>query len=226
MGYCFFNNVAIAAQHALDAHGVKRVAILDWDVHHGNGTHASFDGRDDVLFISSHQYKLFPGTGHFSRQGRGRGLGHTLSLPIAHDATDEELFWLYRRLALPVLESFRPNLMLVSAGFDAHELDHTSEQRISSDGFGRLMALLCDAADRLCQGRLVVVLEGGYSLEGLSSSLHSVIAAARDPRPWLAEPPGGPSTHLALTLNSLARVHQSRWPCLRVDTAHLSERVG
>ncbi len=214
MGYCFFNNVAIAAQHSIDAHGLRRVAIVDWDVHHGNGTHACFDGRDDVLFASTHQYKLFPGTGHYSRQGRGRGLGYTLSLPLSHDAGDEDILWLYRSLVLPVLESFRPELLLISAGFDAHELDRTAEQRITSQGFGRLGALLFDAADRLCDGRAVVVLEGGYSLPGLASGLECTLEAARDPEPILRRALPPPHPHLEMTIDSLKRVHRPYWGCL------------
>jgi acetoin utilization deacetylase AcuC-like enzyme len=168
MGFCFFNNVAIAAQHAIDRHGCRRVAIVDWDVHHG--TQRSFEGRDDVLFISSHQAKLFPGTGHHREQGRGRGRGYTLNLPLAQDASDGELLALHRELTLPVLQAFAPELLLISAGFDAHERDRTSQQTISSRGFGQLGAMLFDAADRLCHGRSVVVLEGGYDLARSSSA--------------------------------------------------------
>ena len=214
MGFCFLNNVAIAAQHAIDRHGCRRVAIVDWDVHHGNGTQRSFEGRDDVLFISSHQAKLFPGTGHHREQGRGRGRGFTLNLPLAQDATDDELLGLHRELTLPVLEAFAPDLLLVSAGFDAHERDRTSQQTISSRGFGQLGALLFDAADRLCQGRSVIVLEGGYDLQALEASLVQVLEAAIDPRPWLVPGAAPARGKLRWTIDALADLHARYWPVL------------
>jgi acetoin utilization deacetylase AcuC-like enzyme len=214
MGFCFLNNVAIAAQHAIDRYGCQRVAIVDWDVHHGNGTQRTFEGRSDVLFISSHQAKLFPGTGRHQDRGRGRGLGYTLNLPLSLDATDAELLGLHRSLTLPVLETFAPELLLISAGFDAHERDRTSAQTITSRGFGQLAALLFDAADRLCQGRSVVVLEGGYDLEALESSLVQVLEAALDPRPWLETEAAAPRGKLRWTLDALTDLHASHWPLL------------
>lgn len=215
MGYCFFNNIAIAAQHAIDAHGCQRVAIIDWDVHHGNGTQRSFEGRSDVLVLSSHQIKLYPGTGQHRDQGRGEGLGYTLNLPLAHEAADEELLALHRHITLPILESFKPELILISAGFDAHERDTTAEQRVSSEGFGRLAALLIDAADRLCMGRTVLVLEGGYDLDALRTSVVAVLEAALDPQHWLAKPSPQPGGKLALVLDSLIELHSPNWPALR-----------
>ena len=213
MGFCLLNNVAIAAQHAR-ARGVERVAVIDWDVHHGNGTQRAFEGRNDVLFVSSHQYRLFPGSGHYAERGRGPGLGFTLNLPLSSEATDEELLWLHRRLTLPVLASFAPDLLLISAGFDAHESDETAGQRITARGFGRLAALLFDAADRLCQGRTALVLEGGYHLGGLTDSLVAVLEAALDPAEFLADPLPPPAGVLEALLDRLAAHHAVSWPGL------------
>jgi acetoin utilization deacetylase AcuC-like enzyme len=215
MGSCFFNNIAIAAQHAIDAHGCQRVALVDWDVHHGNGTQRSFEGRSDVLVVSSHQVKLYPGTGHHHEQGRGAGLGHTLNLPLPHEATDEDLIALHRHLTVPILESFKPELILISAGFDAHERDGTAEQRVTSEGFGRLAGLLIDAADRVCMGRVVLVLEGGYDLDALRTSLVAVLEAALEPQRWLAKPSPQPAGKLALVLDGLIELHAHHWPLLR-----------
>jgi acetoin utilization deacetylase AcuC-like enzyme len=212
MGYCFFNNIAVAAQHALDAYGLTRVAIVDWDVHHGNGTQRAFEGRRDVLFVSSHQVKLFPGTGDHRSRGRGAGLGYTLNLPLPHEARDEDLIGLHRHITLPVLEAFAPQLLLISAGFDAHERDYTADQAITSHGFAELGALLFDAADRLCAGRTVLVLEGGYDLTGLRDSIATVLEAALDPRPLLGH--RAPSGKLELVINALAELHASAWPVL------------
>jgi acetoin utilization deacetylase AcuC-like enzyme len=213
MGFCFFNNVAVAAQHAIDRHGV-RIAIVDWDVHHGNGTQRAFEGRSDVLFVSSHQVKLFPGTGHHREHGRGRGRGYTLNLPLAHEATDEDLIGLHRYITLPVLDAFAPDLLLISAGFDAHRSDRTADQQVSSAGFGRLAALLFDAADRHCKGRTVLVLEGGYDLKALEESIVCVLQAALEPSRWLETEPPRPRGKLALVIDALAELHGAFWPTL------------
>ena len=214
MGYCFFNSVAIAAQHAIDAHRCRRVAIVDWDVHHGNGTQRSFETRSDVLFVSSHQYKLFPGSGHYSEQGRGPGKGFTLNLPIGFEATDDELLRLHRSITVPVLEAYAPDLLLVSAGFDAHEDDATAAQRVTARGFGRLAAVLFDAADRVCSGRTVLVLEGGYDLGGLTDSVAAVLEAAIDPAPFLSDAASPPSPTASALLEALVRVHAVSWPSI------------
>jgi acetoin utilization deacetylase AcuC-like enzyme len=213
MGFCFFNNIAIAAQHALDAHGLSRIAIVDWDVHHGNGTQRAFENRSDVLFVSSHQVKLFPGTGQHREQGRGRGRGFTLNLPLSHEASDEELIALHRHITLPVLARFAPELVMISAGFDAHEKDPSAGQRVTSEGFARLAALLFDTADQTCAGRVVLVLEGGYDLEALRESIVNVLHAALDPGPWRVAAPT-PRGKLELVIQALAALHAPYWPVL------------
>jgi acetoin utilization deacetylase AcuC-like enzyme len=215
MGFCFFNNIAIAAQHAIDTHGCTKLAIVDWDVHHGNGTQRAFEGRRDVLFVSSHQVKLYPGTGQHRERGRGEGLGYTLNLPLPHEATDDDLIGLHRHVTLPVLHEFRPELLLISAGFDAHERDRTADQRVSSEGFGRLAALLFDAADQLCEGRTVLVLEGGYDRVGLQTSITSVLEAAIAPEPWLPAAAAPPQGKLRLVVDALSALHADRWAALR-----------
>jgi len=219
MGFCFFNSIAIAAQHAIDSFGCQRLAIVDWDVHHGNGTQRAFEGRRDVLFVSSHQVKLFPGTGQHRERGRGAGLGYTLNLPLPHEATDQDLIGLHRHITLPVLREFQPELILLSAGFDAHERDRTAAQQISSDGFARLAALFFDAADQLCQGRSVLVLEGGYDRVGLETSIARVLEAALDPAPWLDGAASAPAGKLRLVIDALAELFADRWPVLAARRA-------
>ena len=174
MGFCFFNNIAIAAAHAR-ARGLSRVAIVDLDVHHGNGTQWSFYDDPAVLFISSHQYPYYPGTGAASDIGKGSGAGFTVNLPLSAGATDADYEVAYTRIALPVLRQFRPELVLVSAGFDAHMDDPLAGMRLTSDYFGRLMRAIASVADTTGQGRLVAVTEGGYDLAGLAASLRASI---------------------------------------------------
>jgi acetoin utilization deacetylase AcuC-like enzyme len=176
MGFCFFNNIAVAAAHAR-ARGLARVAIVDFDVHHGNGTQWSFYNDPSVLFVSSHQYPYYPGTGAAADIGSEAGKGFTVNLPIAAGATDADFERAYTKIAFPILRKFRPELMLVSAGFDAHLDDPLGGMRVTSSYFGRLTAALLKIADECCQGRLVAVTEGGYNLTALAESLRMTIAA-------------------------------------------------
>jgi acetoin utilization deacetylase AcuC-like enzyme len=176
MGFCFFNSIAIGAAHAR-AQGLARVAIVDFDVHHGNGTQWSFYGDPAVLFVSSHQYPYYPGTGAAGDIGNGAGTGFTVNLPLSAGATDADYEIAYTRLALPLLLQFRPELVLISAGFDAHMDDPLAGMRLTSGYFGRLTRAIADAADATAQGRIVAVTEGGYDLVGLATSLRASIGA-------------------------------------------------
>jgi acetoin utilization deacetylase AcuC-like enzyme len=174
MGFCLYNNVAVGAAYARQR-GCARVAIVDYDVHHGNGTQRAFYEDPSVLFISSHQYPYYPGTGAAHETGRGAGLGWTLNLPLDAGARDADVLGRYQREAMPALEAFKPDLLLVSAGFDADERDPLGGCRMTTAGFRALSGLLVGAADRLCQGRVVFVTEGGYDLTALREGLQAVI---------------------------------------------------
>jgi acetoin utilization deacetylase AcuC-like enzyme len=176
MGFCFFNSIAIAAARAR-ARGLARVAIVDYDVHHGNGTQWSFYDDPSVLFISSHQYPFYPGTGAAGDTGRDTGKGFTINLPMAAGATDADFERVYTKVALPVLSRFRPELILISAGFDAHMDDPLGGMRLTAPYFGRLTAAIVKVAEEYCQGRVVAVTEGGYDLAGLAESLGATIRA-------------------------------------------------
>jgi acetoin utilization deacetylase AcuC-like enzyme len=173
MGFCFFNNIAIAASHAVAAHGCERVLVVDWDVHHGNGTQRAFFGRRDVLFWSSHRYPFYPGTGAAEELGAGAGEGYTLNLPLPGGTTDGDYVAFYRDLLVPVAEAYRPDLVLVSAGFDAHRADPLGGMGVTEGGFAALCTLVKGIADRHSDGRMALVLEGGYDLAGLSRSVHA-----------------------------------------------------
>ena len=178
MGFCLFNTIAVAAAHAR-AQGLTRVAILDYDVHHGNGTQWSFYGDPAVLFVSSHQYPYYPGTGGANEIGSGTGAGFTVNLPLAAGAADADYEYLYAQIAWPILRQFRPELILLSAGFDAYQDDPLGGMRVTAEGFERLTAALVEVARQTCRGRVVAVVEGGYDLDGLGHCLRAAIRALR-----------------------------------------------
>jgi acetoin utilization deacetylase AcuC-like enzyme len=169
MGFCYFNNVAVAAAEAL-ARGVARVLIVDFDVHHGNGTQEIFYPDPRVLYVSSHQFPFYPGTGMQLEQGAGPGRGFTVNLPMPAGSDDADYLRVYREIVLPLARAFDPELVLASAGFDAFGGDPLAGMRLTADGYGALAGVCLEAAAGAASGRAVFALEGGYDLEGLASS--------------------------------------------------------
>ncbi len=215
MGFCFFNNIAVAARHATAVYGLRRVAIVDYDVHHGNGTQDIFYNAGDVLFCSTHAYGrlFFPGTGAAEETGAGAGAGLTLNVPLPAGAGDESLALAFDTLILPALERFRPELILVSAGYDAHWADPLGPLLLSVDGYSALTRKLIDAADRLCGGRIVCVLEGGYDLEALAACTTSTLRLLGGQQPPLD--PLGPARERERDASStIMRLHATH-PLLR-----------
>jgi acetoin utilization deacetylase AcuC-like enzyme len=201
MGFCLFNNVAVAACHARRALGMERVCIVDWDVHHGNGTMHSFYDSDQVLFFSSHQFPFYPGTGRVGETGEGKGRGFTVNVPLPGGQGDDDYAAIFSRVLLPIARQFRPQLILVSAGFDIAQGDPLGGMNVTARGFARLARMLQRLGDECCPGRLAFVLEGGYDLgslsRGVSAVLETLIIGA-DPSPALPEGAVGPETESAI----------------------------
>lgn len=174
MGFCLLANVAIAARHAQRAHGIERVFIVDYDVHHGNGTEAIFYADPSVYFVSTHQSPLYPGTGMVTDTGTGRGEGFTLNIPLPAGVGDAGYADVFTQLIWPAARRFKPELILVSAGFDAHWLDPLAGMRLSSSGYAHITRELIGMADALCDGRIVFAMEGGYNLNALSHGMANI----------------------------------------------------
>ena len=182
MGFCLFNNIAVAARHAVAGRGLERVLVLDWDVHHGNGTNDIFHASPEVLFVSIHQSPLYPGTGPASDVGEGAGTGYTVNLPVPAGAGDEIYRSLVDHVVVPLANAYEPQLLLISAGFDAHRDDPLADCRVTEEGFSAMTASLRRAGERL-DAPVGAVLEGGYSLDALAHSVAATMATLAAPVP-------------------------------------------
>jgi acetoin utilization deacetylase AcuC-like enzyme len=176
MGFCLFNNVAIGAHYALNNFSLERVLIVDWDVHHGNGTQNSFYSDPRVLYFSTHRYGFFyPGSGGATEVGNGKGEGFTINVPLPSGSGDPEYGTIFERILKPIALEYRPQLILVSAGFDIHYDDPLGGMEVTEKGFGRLTQILMEIAEVTAQGKLVLTLEGGYDIEGEKRSVNTVL---------------------------------------------------
>ncbi|MFC1718876.1 histone deacetylase [Candidatus Poribacteria bacterium] len=170
-GFCLFNNVAIAARYLQKEHGLDRILIVDWDIHHGDGTNYFFYEDPSVFYFSIHEYPFYPGTGRASEDGDGKGKGYTMNIPVSYGTAIEEYLDAFQNKLKPAALDFRPDFVLISAGFDAHKDDPLSGIPLTSSAYGQFTDIIREIADQTCQGRIVSVLEGGYSLSALSESV-------------------------------------------------------
>jgi acetoin utilization deacetylase AcuC-like enzyme len=209
MGFCLFNHIAVAARHALDAHGAGRVLIVDWDVHHGNGTNDIFHRTDEVLFCSIHQSPLYPGTGPASDVGSGAGAGYTVNMPVPSGSGDEVFCSLVEHVAVPLGREYRPRLVLISAGFDAHRADPLASCACTAEGYRAMAGSVRRLADEL-DVPAGLVLEGGYDLEGLATSLVASLEALGATEAPAADPGLAVDPLAAAATERLV----ARWPAL------------
>jgi acetoin utilization deacetylase AcuC-like enzyme len=215
-GFCLYNNIAIASKFAQTQLGLKRVLIVDWDLHHGNGTQHCFEQDPTVLYFSVHQRRTFPGSGKFREVGKGDGKGYTINLPLPEGCGDGEYLILFERILKPIAREFTPQIVLVSAGFDIHVADPLGAMNVTPQGFAGLTRSVMEIADANCHGRLVMTLEGGYHLEALRDSVKAVLLelagmTKTDTAKILAE---AERRKIRQVLRKAWRVHQKRWPCL------------
>ncbi|MFP4598860.1 MAG: histone deacetylase [Persicimonas sp.] len=208
MGFCIFNNIAVAAAHATEDLGYKRVLVVDWDVHHGNGTHYSFYERRDVLVFNTHRYPFYPGTGELRETGLGNGAGYTVNIPMPPQMGDGDYKHAFEAVLKPIADAYEPDLVLVSAGFDAHRLDPLGGMNITAEGFGALCTMVQRIADEHADGRMALFLEGGYSLDGLVASVLKCVEVLAGAEYMIDE---GPSENGEAVVNRARRQLRMYW---------------
>lgn len=180
MGFCLFNNIAIAASHLKKKYGLDRILIIDWDVHHGNGTEEMFYDDASVLYFSTHQSPLYPGTGRINDVGRGEGEGYNVNVPLPAGTGDSGYLHVLNEILIPIALDFRPEFVLVSSGSDIHHVDPLANMNVTTSGFSSFTKIAMDIAEKACYGRLVITLEGGYDLKALSSSALAILDVLAD----------------------------------------------
>ncbi len=211
MGFCFFNNAAVAAEHLIRRRGAERVLIVDWDLHHGNGTEQAFYERRDVLYFSTHQSPLYPGTGAARFFGHGEGYGYNLNVPLLSGKGDADFLYIFERVLVPVAEEFRPDFILSSAGFDIAAGDPLGGMEVSAAGFGRLAASLAALAEKTAAGRLALVLEGGYDLPAMRAGVAEALKALAGGDGRAGSPSLSPSPSLRVELEEPLRTFRRKW---------------
>ncbi len=215
MGFCLFNNIGIGAAHLIKKHGLKRVLVVDWDLHHGNGTQNSFYESPEVLYFSTHQFPHYPGTGHWDEVGEGKGEGFTVNVPLRAGKTDGDYLHIFQQILRPITSEFKPEFILVSAGFDVYEGDPLGGMQITKQGFSAMAAELLDLAAQFCQKRLLCALEGGYDLQGLHDGVEQVLhqLAGEASKPSI-EPSISPTT--AQELAPVTKIQKKYWASLKL----------
>jgi acetoin utilization deacetylase AcuC-like enzyme len=219
MGFCIFNNVAIGAKYAINAFSLERILIVDWDVHHGNGTQHSFYDDPKVLYFSTHRSGFYPGTGAATEVGIGKGEGFTVNVPLSHGVSDADYGNIFEKILRPIALEYQPQLILVSAGFDIHYNDPLGGMDVTEKGFARMTEILMEIADATCQGRLVFTLEGGYNVESEKRSVKAVLEELSQGAPLdkkeLIEKEKANHTRIERALSPVMEIQKRYWKSLR-----------
>ena len=215
MGFCLFNNVALGARYAMNAYSVRRILIVDWDLHHGNATQNSFFKDPAALYFSTHQFPYYPGSGNLREVGRGEGKGFTVNVPLWPGHGDGEFFQIFKQILCPIAKDFKPDLILLSAGFDTYVDDPLGGMKVTPKGYAALTRIIMDLAKACCSERLAITLEGGYHLEGLRESVKAVLKElaqesmlTRSDLESLEQAPPPP------IVKEVVRAQEQFWPCL------------
>jgi acetoin utilization deacetylase AcuC-like enzyme len=209
MGFCLFNTMAIGAEYLKRSHGAQKIMIVDWDVHHGNGTQDAFYNDPSVLFVSTHQFPFYPGSGAVTEIGAGAGTGYTINVPLPAGCADREYLQVFQDIIVPAAEKFRPEWILVSAGFDPHRRDPLGGMEVTEQGFGAMARTLLTQARKFAGGRIAFLLEGGYDLAGLRNSVAAVLAELQARESGVAEPLPLAGSRIEQVVRRILQVHEN-----------------
>jgi acetoin utilization deacetylase AcuC-like enzyme len=211
MGFCLFNNIAIGARYLEKKHGLNRIMIVDFDLHHGNGTQHSFYEDASVLYFSTHQYPYYPGTGGHNETGEGKGKGYTINVPLSYGMGDDDYEYIFREILIPVSDRYKPEAVLVSAGFDSYYNDPLGGMAVTEGGFATMTRILMDIADKHCEGRVLCALEGGYDLNGLTTSVKAVTMELKGTPMYTPDKTINPSPEIKGTAAKVKQALQPYW---------------
>jgi acetoin utilization deacetylase AcuC-like enzyme len=211
MGFCLFNNIAVGARYLEKKYGLKRIVIVDFDLHHGNGTQHSFYEDSSILYFSTHQYPYYPGTGWYNETGEGNGKGYTINIPLSYGMGDDDYEYAFREVLIPITDQYKPEAVLVSAGFDSYYNDPLGGMAETEGGFATMTRILLEIADKYCNGRVLYTLEGGYDLNGLATSVKAVIMELRGTPMFTPDKKINPSNEIKEITEKVKQILRPFW---------------
>jgi acetoin utilization deacetylase AcuC-like enzyme len=211
MGFCIFNNIAVGAKYLEKKHGLSRILIVDFDLHHGNGTQHSFYKDSKILYFSTHQYPYYPGTGWYEEVGEGEGKGYTVNVPLSYGMGDSDYRYIFEELLTPIADAYKPEMVLVSAGFDNYYHDPLGGMKVTEEGFAAMTRILFDIARKHCGGKTLIALEGGYDLKGLASSVKAVIEEMKTSSEGIPDGGENPSTSIVGVVGKVKQTLEPYW---------------
>jgi acetoin utilization deacetylase AcuC-like enzyme len=214
MGFCIFNNVAVCARYLEKKHNFNRILVVDFDLHHGNGTQHSFYKDSKILYFSTHQYPYYPGTGWYEEVGAGEGKGYTVNVPLSYGMGDADYSYIFKEILTPIADLYKPEIILVSAGFDTYHADPLGSMAVTEAGFAEMTRIILDIAAKQCKGRTLFALEGGYDLKGLASSVRAMIMEMKGVSTLTRDKKGNPSSEVINVVDSVKKVLRPYWPGL------------